>query len=133
MKVFISQPMHGLNIETIQNRRNKCIEKIKSLYPNEKIDVVNDIVREDAPKDAGRLWFLGRAIQDLEKAEAIYFDKDWRSTKGCIIELIISLKYDLNILNINSLLVDINNTPQISEDLLDKYSQIINVPKELLR
>ena len=83
MKVFISQPMHGLSIETIQNRRNKYIEKIKSLYPNEKIYVVNDIVREDAPKDAGRLWFLGRAIQDLEKAEAIYFDKDWSSAKGC--------------------------------------------------
>lgn len=92
IKVFISQPMHGLSDEEIISERNRVLEKfieaIKLQYPivDAKVTVVNDVFRPYAPKNASRLWYLTEAIRDMEIADVIIFCKGWDTASGCRIE-----------------------------------------------
>lgn len=109
LNVFISQPMHGLSDKEIKARRRKIVSKIKKSYKHLKkcldranveyddrwlrshfqdvrVTVVNPIHRKDAPENAGRLWYLGQAISDLEKADLVIFAKGYSLAKGCRVE-----------------------------------------------
>lgn len=50
------------------------------------------------PKNSGRLWYLGRSIQQMEEADAIYFCEGWEDARGCLIERQVAEKYGLRIL-----------------------------------
>lgn len=78
---------------------NRCSLKIKNVqYSGELIitddSSVDDVVICDVngdyvkpgPEDAGRLWYLGRSIQNMDKADYIVFHNHWRSAKGCWVE-----------------------------------------------
>lgn len=92
IKLFISQPMHGLSDEEIISERNRVVEKfieaMKLQYPivDAKVTVVNDVFRPYAPKNASRLWYLTEAIRDLEIADVIIFAKGWDKASGCRVE-----------------------------------------------
>ena len=92
IKLFISQPMHGLSDEEVITERNRVVEKfieaIKLQYPivDAKVTVVNDVFRPYAPKNASRLWYLTEAIRDMEIADVIIFCKGWDKASGCRIE-----------------------------------------------
>lgn len=92
IKVFISQPMHGLSDEEIVAERNrvvnKFIEAMKFQYPimDAKVTVVNDVFRPYAPCSASRLWYLTEAIRDMEIADVIIFCKGWDKASGCRVE-----------------------------------------------
>lgn len=109
VNVFISQPMSGRHVEEIQEERDRIVMFIKEHYDfqfrnsrasamipkgydmfNEateyNINVVNPIERENVPDNAGRLWYLGRAISDLEKCDLVIFARGWETSKGCCVE-----------------------------------------------
>ena len=92
IKVFISQPMHGLSDEEIVAERNrvvnKFIEAMRFQYPtvDAKVTVVNDVFRPYAPCNASRLWYLTEAILDMEIADVIIFCKGWDKASGCRVE-----------------------------------------------
>lgn len=99
IKLFISQPMHGLSDEEIISERNRVLEKfveaMKLQYPilDTKVTVVNDVFRPYAPKNASRLWYLTEAIRDMEIADVIIFAKGWDKASGCRIERAIVENY----------------------------------------
>ena len=97
MKVFISQPMNGLSDEEIKQER----EKIK-IFLNKKFyycDVeIIDSFFENAPHDAKPVWYLGESIKLLSTADLLYLAKDWENARGCKMERMVAVNYEIPIL-----------------------------------
>ena len=96
MKVFLSHPMHGLTEEQIMSIRDTAYYYLRSVYGN--IEIIDNLHIDEAPKNSGRLWHLGRSIQQMEEADAIYFCDGWENARGCLIERQVAEKYGLRIL-----------------------------------
>lgn len=82
MKVFISQPMAGLDIDRITKDRDRIIEK----FHLDRKDVMDTIHKENVPEGASSIWYLGGSIQQLDKADLIIFAMGWEKARGCVIE-----------------------------------------------
>lgn len=93
VKVFFSQPMHDLTNDEILKERGFMLSEFREFLIRE-LGFDNDIVIQDVnlifdqpgPEDAGRLWYLGRSIQNMDEADYIVFHNHWRSAKGCWVE-----------------------------------------------
>ena len=96
MKVFLSHPMHGLTEEQIMSIRDSAYYYLRSICGN--IEIIDNIHMYEAPRNSGRLWHLGRSIQQMEEADAIYFCDGWENARGCLIERQVAEKYGLRIL-----------------------------------
>jgi hypothetical protein len=104
MKVFISQPMNGLTDKEIASNRDEAIEEIKRLYSffdrNNDLEIISTTQQREyeiLPKNASRLWWLGRAIQMLEDVDVIYMCRGWKNAKGCKVERYVAIQYDISI------------------------------------
>lgn len=93
VRVFFSQPMHGLTDEEIIFERNLMKQEFINFLCSElgfdsdvEIIDVNYIFNDPGHEDAGRLWYLGRSIQTMDKADYIVFHKNWTSANGCWVE-----------------------------------------------
>lgn len=88
VKVFLSMPMHGLFERQVMEKRKELTRDIKEYfkYDPRKVIIIDNYHHPDAPKDAGRLWHLGRSIQQMAEADLIYFDNEWKDSMGCRIE-----------------------------------------------
>ena len=95
-KLFISQPMKGKTNEEIEVERAKAIEEAKAVL-KEDVEVIDSFFK-GAPVDARPLWFLGKSIELLSQADIVYFAKDWDKYRGCKIEHMCAIEYDLNII-----------------------------------
>ena len=93
MKVFISQPMNGVDDHVVLKIRADVEKYLQDKYGD--VEILSTFIYEDAPKDAGRLWYLGRSIQMLGQADAIYFVKGWQQAKGCVVEALIASLYGI--------------------------------------
>ena len=96
MKVFLSHPMHDLTEEQIMSIRDSAYYYLRSVYGN--IEIIDNLHMYEAPKNSGRLWHLGRSIQQMEEADAIYFCDGWENARGCLIERQVAEEYGLRIL-----------------------------------
>lgn len=96
MKVFLSHPMNGLSESEIMSIRDSAYTYLQAVYGN--IKIIDNLHLYEAPKGAGRLWHLGRSIQQLEEADAIYFCGDWEDARGCCVEEMVARYYGLKVL-----------------------------------
>lgn len=96
MKVFLSHPMNGLSESEIMSIRDSAYTYLQAVYGN--IKIIDNLHLYEAPKGAGRLWHLGRSIQQLEEADAIYFCGDWEDARGCCVEERVARYYGLKVL-----------------------------------
>ena len=96
MKVFLSHPMNGLSESEIMSIRDSAYVYLQAVYGN--IKIIDNLHLYEAPKGAGRLWHLGRSIQQLEEADAIYFCGDWEDARGCRVEEMVARYYGLKVL-----------------------------------
>lgn len=97
MEVFLSHPMHGLTDEEVMEIRSAAYRYLKRVYGDD-IRLIDNYRHSDAPENAGRLWHLGCSIQQMEKADAIYFCPGWETARGCRIEERIAREYGLRVL-----------------------------------
>lgn len=95
LKLFISQPMSEVSINEFMSTRSSIESKFKNKFPGVEYEIINPYVRDDAFPGAGRLWFLGKAIQDMDKADVIIFSGDAQFAKGCKIEMTIANEYSI--------------------------------------
>lgn len=141
MLIFLSHKMNGLTDDEVKAIRDeaKCLIESKIGSVVDKIDYIDNYNHDNVPDDAGRLWHLGKSIQQLEKADAIYFcGNDWYFAKGCIVEHEIANLYNIPILNRIPELYDEKFEPPIRffkqatdytvEDLVTKIKEGRNVP-----
>ena len=96
MKIFLCHQMSGLSDEEVYSIRDKAEQYLKTKYGE--IEIIDNYTHPDAPPNAGRLWHLGRSIQQLADADAIYFCNRCFLAKGCCVELFISKLYDIPII-----------------------------------
>lgn len=79
--------------------RKLITELLEKENPNEEFIIINNYVYDDAPPGASRLWFLGRSIQCMANADAVYFCEKFETAKGCCIERGICELYGLRVLD----------------------------------
>lgn len=97
MRVFLSHPMHGLSEQEVINIRNSALSYLRGVY-GEDIQLIDNYHHNDAPENAGRLWHLGRSIQMMGEADAVYFCGDWEDARGCCVEERVARYYGLKVL-----------------------------------
>lgn len=95
IKLFISQPMNGLSDEDVLKERDRAIECAKKQL-GEDIEVLDSYFTEDEPEGVNsRLWWLGKSIELLARADVAYFVKGWNKARGCLIENECAFRYGI--------------------------------------
>ena len=100
MKIMLSHPMSGIPEDEVMDLR-----RITSLMLIGKFgadtEIIDNYHHDNAPENAGRLWHLGRSIQQMGEVDAVYFCGDYNNSKalGCLVEHIICRLYKIKILN----------------------------------
>ena len=94
LKVFISQPMIDKTDEQILNERKRAISIIKKKFGKD-VEILDSFVK-DAPHESTPVWFLGKSIEVLSKANIAYFVDDWKNYRGCKIENTVAHEYGID-------------------------------------
>lgn len=84
MKVFLSLGMSGREEKDVLNDIEEATTYIHSLFPD--YEIVHTYFQEEAPKDAGLTYYLGKSIQVLGGCDQVWFINDWENYRGCRIE-----------------------------------------------
>lgn len=95
MKVFISMPMRGKSVEEIVKTRSQIFKKVKKDFPEDKLELLDQIIEEDCPlkgRDAG-IWYLAKSIEIMAEADLIVFAQNWYLAPGCLSEKFIAENY----------------------------------------
>lgn len=92
-KLFISQPMAGLSEEEVLREREIAIKEAKSVI-GDSVEVIDSFIT-DTPQDCVPLWYLGRSILLLAKADVAYFGRGWKEARGCVIENLCAVQYGI--------------------------------------
>lgn len=95
-KLFISQPMRGKTDEEILAVREKAIKSAEEKL-GEPVEVIDSFF-QSAPADAKPLWFLGKSLELLSTADVAYFAEGWQEARGCKIENICAVEYDIDVI-----------------------------------
>lgn len=94
MKYFISQPMSGKSNEEIQSTRDKIIVLIKERDPDAEII---DSFFKDSPHIDNPVYWLGKSLEKLSEADTCVFVDGWNQSRGCFIEYMTCVKYNIGI------------------------------------
>lgn len=92
-KLFISQPMRGKSNDEIIAEREKAV-KAAAEKLGEPVEVIDSFFK-DAPATAAPLWFLGKSLEALARADIIYFCPGWDTARGCKIEHQCAVEYGI--------------------------------------
>lgn len=65
---------------------DNAFQKIPKIFPNKDNLIVTHNFSSVRPENAGRLYYLGSAIQTMDECDAVYFCKGWEKAKGCQVE-----------------------------------------------
>lgn len=95
VRVMISQPMANRTEEDVRQERKAIIEKFNNMH----IDVIDTIFTDEVPIDynAG-VYYLGKSIKEMSKADALFMCDGWREARGCRIEYQVAREYGIKIL-----------------------------------
>ena len=93
--------MKGKTDEEILREREQAVrEAEKYLKENgmqEEVQVIDSFF-QSAPVGARQRWFLGKSLEFLSTADLVYFSKDWEKARGCRIEHMSAVQYELQII-----------------------------------
>lgn len=131
LKLFISQPMHGLDDRTIIKQREalktvvECCLNHASPIPI-KIELIDQFVNVSDPVDfetafpterSQRLYRLGRSIQMMANADIVVFYGKWKQAKGCLVELEVAKQYGINFIGQKRLCEFCESDPKYNNEL----------------
>lgn len=89
MKIFISMPMAGKTDEQIKERLAKIKRKIKDDHSD--VEFIDSYFGDTSKEDPVEM--LGKSIQKMAEADAVYFCEGWESARGCRIEYNVAVEY----------------------------------------
>ena len=95
MKIMISQRMGNKTNEQIRAERQEIVQElVKRNY-----EVIDTIFEEETPKGANiPVYYLGKSIEALSKADKVLFMNGWENARGCILEHEICLRYEIPVI-----------------------------------
>lgn len=95
MEIMISQPMGNKTNEQIRAEREEVVQKLVE----HNHEVIDTIFEEEAPKGANiPVYYLGKSIEALSKADKVLFMNGWEDARGCILEHEICLRYEIPVI-----------------------------------
>ena len=94
MKVFISQPMHGLTDEEILKRRKELIETIKNRF-GDNVEIIDSFTKSPELIAKGRIAMLGDSIQLMADADVVFFANGFLLSSGCRTEHFVATVYHI--------------------------------------
>ena len=94
MRVMISQPMKGKSVEQIRDERAKLVEELEA----DGHEVVDTIFGDPPKTENIALWCLGKSLEAMSEVDAVYFMSGWKDARGCRIEHLRCVDYDVTIL-----------------------------------
>ena len=99
INVFISQPMNGRPLEYVLCEREEILDSFRKwgisaglIEEDDLLVDVNENFGEPVP-DKGRLYYLGRSIQNMEDADYVIFVTGYEKAKGCLVEHTAATRY----------------------------------------
>lgn len=94
-KIFLSQPMRGLTDEEIKSHRQNAIEFLQRKFPD--CEIIDSFFEGESDPN-NPLELLGKSIQMLNGANAIYMLKGWQNARGCVTEHDIARRYGIEVI-----------------------------------
>lgn len=132
LKLFISQPMHGLDDDLILKQRS-VLKTVVEAYMNSipglicdfKIDLIDQFSIPDPDnfntthptETSQRIYRLGRSIQLLANTDVCVFYGNWKKSKGCIVELEVAKQYGINFIGQKRLCDFCESDPKYNNEL----------------
>lgn len=87
INVFISQPMKNKSESEILITRDKAIDRIRQLFPDDDVTIIDSYFDDYIPTEGNiSLKYLAKSIELLADADFVYFCPGWEEARGCIIE-----------------------------------------------
>ncbi len=94
-KIFISQPMNGKSKEEILAARNNMIAKASEKLGDE-MEVIDSYFKDYDPKNGCiPLKYLSKSLELLADADMLILGDNWEAARGCRIEFISAISYDI--------------------------------------
>ncbi len=119
MKVFISTPTRGKTREQIRAYRQKQINVLKAMYPEEEIEVIDSVVTDTPPQSANEsILYLGKSISLMSGADTLASPHHATWYNGCRIERNVASSYGLKIIDLPRLPED-DPKPYEDENILE--------------
>lgn len=92
MKIFVSQPMQGLNPDQIEAMFQQAASDIRSrVKTGEPVEILStrkyELPYELRKGRNERMCYWSHALQVLSMADAIYLCPGWQNAAGCTVEL----------------------------------------------
>ena len=85
IKVFISQPMKDKSNEEIEKEREEIKQILNNKWGEDGYEIIDSFFKGE-PHDANPLWYLGKSLQLLSKADVCVFAKQWYVGRVCVME-----------------------------------------------
>lgn len=91
MKIFVSQPMHGLSEDQIESAYQDAARDIRSrIKPGMPVEILStrkyELPYELRKGRNERMCYWSHALQVLSMADAIYLCPGWQHAAGCTVE-----------------------------------------------
>ena len=96
-RIFISQPMRGKTDVEIKQERQEIVDACVNECGMD-IEIIDSFF-EGCPYGAQPAWFLGKSIELLSSANAVYFADGWENARGCRIEHQVAVDYGIKIIH----------------------------------
>lgn len=123
LKIYISLPISGQNLESVKERAAALKELLSSVCePITPFDVCSE---QDKPYS----YYMGRDIEALLECDAIFMADGWKFSKGCNCEHCTAITYGLRTFYEEDFHPDINHTHIISCGMnTEEKINYINLP-----
>lgn len=96
MRLFISQPAENKSFESLCTERNRVVNLMQALHPNEEIDFMVNYITDPSPRASNRaVYRLSEFIRLMSLADMIYFARGWQDDYSCRIEHEVAVAYNL--------------------------------------
>ena len=96
IKVFISQVMRDKTEDEIIRERNITIDKIKGMFSDRSIVIIDSYFEDYNPKGSVPLKYLSKSLELLADADVAYFCSGWDTARGSRIEHQCAVEYGIN-------------------------------------
>ena len=106
VRIFVAGPIGWLETEEIQKARDEALRVAKERIRNEmgeeaEIEVLDSTFGAAEGKHPA-VYFIGRAIQEMSKADIVLFPKGWEDFKTCRFEFKVAFRYRLKVMDMGA-------------------------------
>ena len=100
MNIFISMPMQGKTQQQIEQDFNAVADHIISAHPS--ACILNSIINDPPPNATNSgVWYLGRSLEIMSKADLVAFAKGRQDARGCAIEHQVAVEYGIPVIEVS--------------------------------